>query len=267
MRFWRAIRHGSVSAAAPVMDPVEAWIGSVVRGRTFADIGGIGMDAANERITFAVEHGAAAATMIDIRPPDYYEWERFREICASKGISEYRELPSIDINDPELVGKVGTYDVVHCTGIFYHLPSPLAAFENLRRVVGEYLIINTVIAPGVIENRLGRLEFPGSLAVFLPGISEHERSVLGEHYRVKFGFSIDSFAPRISDQHKGDMPWHDGTGFTCWPYWWLLTASAFRALIELMGFQILDEWTYEDHALFAFARKAEAANTDGDSSA
>lgn len=237
-----------------------------MRGRTFADIGGIGMDSASERITFAVEHGAASATMVDIRPPDYHEWKRFREVCASKGISDYRELASIDINDPELVQKVGTYDVVNCTGIFYHLPSPLAAFENLRGVVGEYLIINTVIAPEVIENQSGRLEFPGSVALFLPGIGEQERSILGEHYRAKFGLLIDGFAPRIRDQHNSYTPWHDGGGFTCWPWWWLFNTSAFRALVQLMGFQILDEWMFEDHALYVFARKGEIPRGDGSSS-
>jgi hypothetical protein len=257
MRLREVLKRRPVAAATPPKDPVDEWIGSVVRGRTFADIGGIGVDAVNERITFAVEHGAASATMIDVRPSDFHEWTTFREICARKGISEYRELASIDINDPELARKTGTYDVVNCTGILYHLASPLAALENLRAVVGEYLIINTVIVPGVIENHCGRLEFPGSVALFLPGIGEHERDVLREHYRSKFGFSIDDIAPRLSEQRDANMPWREGGGFSCWPYWWLFTEAAFRALIELMGFQILDEWRYEDHASFAFVRKVE----------
>ena len=42
---------------------------------------------------------------------------------------------------------------------------------------------------------------------------------------------------------------------SCWPYWWLFTDAAFRGLIALMGFVILDEWKWEDHALAILARK------------
>lgn len=241
-------------------DPVDEWIASVVPDHTFSDIGGIGVDSENERITFAIKYGAKSATMIDIRPSDYYEWDVFRGICAKKGVSNYREIASIDINDTKLKEKIGSYHVVNCTGILYHLPSPLFAFDNLRTVVEKYLIINTVIIPEKVQNKFGSLTFSEGTAVFLPGISDFERLILREHYQSKLGLCIDEFAPRLSEQKEAAMPWRKEDKFSCWPYWWLFTNSSFRSLVQLMGFKILKEWEWKNHALHIFAEKLTQGN-------
>jgi SAM-dependent methyltransferase len=244
------------SAEPPSPDPIERWLTSHVPGRTFADIGGIGMSALNERVSLALKAGATRAAMVDLRPSDYVEWKQFRERCAAEGVSGYEEFSEVDINDPALADKIGSYDVVNCTGIFYHLPSPVNAFENLREVVGEYLVVNTVTVPERIENSAGALEFHGSVALFLPGIDEHEREVLRKHYGAKFEWSIDDVAPLLHDQTMTTTPWREDGGLSCWPYWWLFSDTAFRGLVRLMGFEILDEWKWEDHALAVLARKA-----------
>jgi hypothetical protein len=196
--------------------------------------------------------------MVDLRPADYYEWGLFREKCAARGVSGYEEFAEIDINDPALAQKIGEFDVVNCTGIFYHLPSPVTAFEHLRQVVGEYLVVNTVTVPEKIENQAGKLEFRGSVALFLPGLGERERAVLREHYGTKLELSIDRVAARLSDQEQTDMPWWVEGELSCWPYWWLFTDDAFRGLVRLMGFEILDEWKWRDHALAVLARRGPA---------
>src|SRR6266446_4556205 len=66
-------------------DQIDEWIASVVPNQTFADVGGIGVNSVNERLTFAIKCGAKSATMVDFRPSDYYEWDLFRRICAQKG--------------------------------------------------------------------------------------------------------------------------------------------------------------------------------------
>lgn len=250
----KALKQG-VKTGISWKDPIEKWIASVVPDQTFADIGGIGEESGNERVTFAVKCGAKSAAMIDILPSGHYFWDVFRSICTKKGISNFQAIPSIDINDPELYEKVGSYYLVHCTGIFYHLPSPLSAFENLANIVEKYLIVNTVTVPERIENKFGALNFPGSLAVFLPGITESERSILREHYQNKFGWTIDNFVPPLKGQEKTVTAWREGGKFSCWPYWWFFTDGGFRSLVELMGFKILSEYKWEDHTLQIFAEK------------
>ncbi len=159
---------GAPRSRIQAKDRMDEWIASVVPGKTFADIGGIGVNSCNERITFGMQCGAKSATMVDIRPQDYYEWAVFRKKCAELGVSGYGEIPSTDINDPNLYEKMGSYDVVHCTGIFYHLPSPLLAFENLAKTVDKYLIINTITIPDTITNKFGTLNYSGSLAYSFP---------------------------------------------------------------------------------------------------
>jgi hypothetical protein len=127
-------------------------------------------------------------------------------------------------------------------------------FDNLRKVVGKYLITNTITVPPVIENEHGRLDFKGSTALFLPGIGEHERRILGLHYQRKFNLKIDDIAPRFGDKNA-DMPYLADDKPSCWPYWWLYSDNAFRSLVRLMGFRILDEWKWEDHTLQIFAEK------------
>ena len=239
----------------PKKDKIDEWIASVVPNQTFADLGGIGVNSGNERVTFAAACGARSATMMDFRPSDYSEWDIFRKMCAEKGVADYREIASVDINDLQLREKVGTHYLVHCTGVLYHMPSPLLAFANLANIVEKYLIVNTVTVPETIQNAYGTLHFPGSVALFLPGISEQERSILREHYHTKFEWPIDAIAPRLSDQEQAVMPWREKDQLSYWPCWWFFTDRSFRALVQLMGFTIVDEYKWEDHILQIFAEK------------
>ena len=236
-------------------DPVDEWIADVVPGRTFVDIGGIGVNSVNERVTFAVRAGAKRAAMADIRPFSYREWETFDRKCASAGITDVDRFENVDITSPRINELIPSYDVVHCTGIFYHLPSPVAAFETLRRVVGRYLIINTVTIPNRVETTAGTLEFPGNVALFLPGLSPMERTILAEHYDGRYGWKLDDVAPPLERQEGAAMPYFDNGEFSCWPYWWLMTDDCFRSMLRLMGFRALKEWKWDNHCLFALCER------------
>jgi hypothetical protein len=241
----------------PAIDPVTAingWISSLVPGRTFADVGGIGVNAMNEKVSLACRSGAQSATMIDIRPSDYYEWDLFHQRCRTAGVEGYHCIDRIDINDAELVNKVGVYDIVHCTGIVYHLPNPVWGVANLCKTVGEYLIINTVILPPRIANEHGTLEFGGSTVLFMPGLNPVERRILNAHYMKKFGFTIDDMSPAL-DAEKPDCPWFENGETTCWPYWWLFSKDSFIALITMMGFTVVDSALWEEHALTLLVKR------------
>lgn len=237
---------------------IPSWIARHVAGRTFADIGGIGVNSGNERITLAVASRASSATMLDIVPRDHHLWATFHEKCRKAGLSEadYKVQDCVDINDPQLREKVGTFEFVHSTGINYHLPNPVHGLHNLRTIVGEYLITNTVIVPDTIETAAGTLNFPGSQAVFMPGLSEAERRIFDAYYRQKFNLGIDYMAPRL-DAENPACPWFEHGEPTCWPFWWLMTISAFEGLVRLVGFEILDSHLWQNHAYAVFCRRVD----------
>jgi len=251
-----------ISPDSTEIDPVEEiknWISSNVKGKTFADVGGIGVNSINERITLASKYGATSVTMIDIRPSDYYEWDIFHKRCKETGVHDYQCIDCADINNPKLLEKVGFYDFVHCTGIVYHLPNPVWGIENLSKIVKEYLIINTVIIPSRIKTECGSLEFYGSTVLFMPGLNSNERKILNSYYMKKFNININHMAPML-EAEKPDCPWFEDGKTTCWPYWWLFTEKSFIALVKMMGFEILDTALWENHALTLLAKKKSNKN-------
>ena len=240
-----------------IVDPIDkmkGWISTNITGKTFADVGGIGVNSINERITLASRSGASSSTMIDIRPKDYYEWAVFHKKCEQENLKDYHCIDKADINDPGLLEKVGQYDFVHCTGVVYHLPNPVWGIENLCKIVKKYLVINTVIVPPKIENEYGTLEFNGSQTVFMPGLSLKERHIFNAYYMNKFNMSIDYMAPAL-DAINPDCPWFVNGKSTCWPYWFLFTQDSFVALVEMMGFEIIDLALWENHTLALFVKK------------
>jgi len=229
-------------------DPTDQWIQTIVPGKSFVDIGGIGVDCCNERVTFALAAGASAAIMADIRPADFFEWEIFRKKCAAAGLSGVVELPRVDIRDRHSMVSIGKCDVVHCTGILYHLQSPAEAIWNLRSVSARYVITNTVIFPGRVENDLGVVEVPDHSVLFTAALSPQDRLVLNKYYKEKFGWTLDQMAP---DPAAGNqkMLWVENGELTCWPYWYIYSESAFRSLLRLCQLKIIDEWKWENHCL------------------
>lgn len=241
------------------LSPVEQWIAEVVPGRSFIDIGGIGEWSVNERIGCALAAGASQAAMADIEPFTSDYWRAFHERMAARGIGRDRYAchERVDVRQPALRDRLPVFDVVHSTGILYHLPDPVTALHNLCGLVGRWLVVNTVVLPERVENAHGTVTLPGSAALFLPGLSETERDVLRDHYCGKFGWSIDDVAPRPR-QRDAQMPHVTDQGPSCWPYWWLFGIPAFRALVRLMRFEIRAEWTWEDHAHFLLCERIDA---------
>lgn len=229
-------------------DRIDEWIIGLAPGRSFVDIGGIGVGAGNERTSTASLSGASRVAQADIRPIDYFEWEGFRQVMRSRGVDGVEEFDRIDIRDANALARLGVFDTVHTTGIFYHLPSPADALWNLRKVTGRHLITNTVTFPGAIENGAGTLRLPDAGVLFLPALTEQDRRVLNQHYQDKFGWSIDQTAPPLDRPNPG-MPWIEDGELTCWPYWYLYTDHAFRKLLELCRFRVIDEFKWQDHTL------------------
>ena len=52
-----------------------------------------------------------------------------------------------DIEDRTVV-QLGTFDLVFCLGVLYHLENPLSALRNLWNLTGKVLVVETMIIPG-----------------------------------------------------------------------------------------------------------------------
>lgn len=235
----------------------EEWIADIVSGKSFVDIGGVGENATNERVTFAHAAGARSCTMADINPTTHREWQSFRDKCAAAGMPPVRELGEIDVTSAESLGRIGKTDVVYSTGILYHLPSPPNALWSLRSIVGEYLITNTINFPNEVSNEFGTVRLPDCGVLFLPAMTETERNVLRKHYHDKFGWrsgwkNIDHMAPASGDRQGIQYIKHGRLNFE--PNWFYYSFHAFRSLVRLCGFEIVDEWTWEESNLHLLCR-------------
>jgi len=235
-------------------DPIDGWIEKIAAGKSLVDIGGIGENSSNERVSTAIRAGAKVAAIADFEPFDMHLWKTFREKMSAANIHNFIAYEKIDIRDEAIASKLPIFDIVHSTGILYHLPDPVTAVYNLRKVTGEYIIVNTVVIPNKIRNDYVTFVTDDSRAVFLPSLSEDDRLILGEHYRSKFGWHINVQSPRLADT-TAMMPYVTAHGLSCYPYWWLFTKAAFRHLVQMMGFSIEDEWIWEDHTLAVLAKR------------
>lgn len=231
-------------------DPIHRWIAEVVPGRSFVDIGAIGEWSARERAGQAIAAGAASTAVADIQPAESAYWRVFHERMDGLGFPRdaYTSHAGVDVGQPDLAARLPASDVVHCTGVLYHCPDPIAAMRNLCGLAGRWLIVNTVVCPARVVNAAGSLSLPDGAALLVPGLSETERAVLRLHYQSKFGWDLDSVSPR-PDAADPVFTYVTADGQLNWiPYWWLFTVPAFRGLLRLFRFEIRDEWTWEAHA-------------------
>jgi SAM-dependent methyltransferase len=62
-----------------------------------------------------------------------------------------RRLPAVDVCQAEIEASLehrGTFDVVFCYGVLYHLESPLRALRNMSEVCTDLLLIETMVCDG-----------------------------------------------------------------------------------------------------------------------
>ncbi len=235
-------------------DKIDTWIRTSDHWNSFVDIGGIGEDSCNERITAASEIGGKRVAMADFEPFTHPLWQTFRRKMTEGGITGFEEHENIDVRDARLPSTLGSFDFVHSTGINYHLPDPVVGVYNLTRITRRYLVTNTIILPDYIENEHGRIDMGASRAMFLPAVTEVEREILRTYYQGKFGWEFNNNAPRL-DNKNAIMPYVTDSGLSCYPYWWLFSADAFRSLLRHLGFGIIDEYLWEDHTLALFCER------------
>ncbi len=211
-----------------MIDPRDEFIGRVVKGKSFADLGGI-WGTVNEKVSVAHQHGARALTMIDQIPFEQDDWRSFNERlnqlniphteCVSKDILALADQP----DSPK-------YDVVHCSGVLYHIPDPMRLMDTLRKITGEYLVVGSVITPTVLKTKEGTLQIPEGTCLFIPALEKAEQAI-AKSYWQEF---VQDGAVGLTKELES---WRD-THYV--PWWWLPTVTAFKAMGRAAGFEFVD---------------------------
>jgi len=204
-RYWRAWRGDHVGAYKDLPEYIRKY----APGKSFVDIGC--MWGVNGEYAFiAEEAGAIAVKGVDIFGPTPEFETKKREYSSSM------EFILGDASHPDTIAKVGLTDIVFCTGVLYHHPSPFDLLVALRRMCAEKLILRTSTIPEIHG-------LPNA-AVYYPMIKPKERklwnlSELGVSHQA--GIS-DDFNPE--------------EGYGNW--FWGLTPSCVTSLLKTAGFRI-----------------------------
>ncbi|GIK40755.1 MAG: hypothetical protein BroJett011_45880 [Chloroflexota bacterium] len=200
-------------------------IARVVKGKTFADVGGL-WGTISEKVSVAHKYGAASLTMVDIQAEGNEWWQKFDDRMHQLGVTEYKCV-STDICNPSLATLLQPFEVVHCAGVLYHHPNPMVMLVALRSITKQYLILSSVITQQVIKNEKGTYTIPPSGVVFVPALNDAERAILKVYWdkigaafglTEKYTYRLDDFAP----------------------WWWLPTAPALLAMCQAAGFKVLE---------------------------
>jgi SAM-dependent methyltransferase len=190
--------------------PEERWLSLIAEhapGKTFLDVGC--MWRVNGEYSFhASSVGASRVVGLDIDPATAEFAQRNEKLG-----SPVRFVQG-DINDPDLTKTLGTFDVVFCSGVLYHVPNPIQTLERLRALCASTLILTTAI--------IQELEVPQG-AVFFPQLDPATRKELSfSSSHTKVGVDTD-FEPE-----KGYANW-----------FWGMSPSCVRALLAISGFEVL----------------------------
>lgn len=188
-------------------------------------------------VTTAAHAGARSAAVIDVAPMqdplrNPTLWELLRSHCAARGVSGYSEF-EINVDDPDLASRVGTYDVVYSSGVLYHVPNPVHTVLQLRSICNEYLILASQALPSRIENSAGSLILEGGASLFVPSLNDYQRRVAGMHLE-----SLGVRLPHISKPGT-EEPFFEGGLPNYGPWWWLWSDQFLRSLLEVCGFEIV----------------------------
>jgi hypothetical protein len=216
----------------------RTWIAQTVKGRSFADVGGL-WGTVNERVSDAILQGAREASMVDITPPGHSLWKDFDARCTSLGVSEYKCI-SVDATSSDLKNRAGSFDVVHCSGVIYHVPDLISFVRNLMSITTRHLILQSMVVPERIKNKFGVLDLSGGHCLFVPLLNEKQRKIAGKHLE-DLGLHIPHLSASPIDKwlHRGT--WNFA------PWSWLITPNFLRGLVQTCGLSVVDEgFVWED---------------------
>lgn len=230
----------------------EEWVARAVAGKTFAEVGGL-WGTVNEQVTVAAMAGATSTTMIDVAPTEPGEgqedlWRLFRERAASCGVTDTVCVQG-SIDDPDVVGRVGSFDVVSCSGVIYHCVDPLHTLRQLRSITRETLVLGTATMPETVSTSAGTVSVEPGAALLVPAMNQSQRAVLGGWLSEVGGVQ----AVGVNYPMQTDWALDD---YDAW--WWFFTRDYVAALLRMAGFEVENVASYwEGRATFYLARPTE----------
>ncbi|MEO0386934.1 MAG: hypothetical protein AAF281_05310 [Pseudomonadota bacterium] len=222
---------------AEAMEPLDKTdaLSQVVAGKSFVDIGGL-WGTKGEMVTRMMKAGAKSATMADMQDENSPLWPAFDKHCEQMGVSGYGKK-IVNICAPDAPQQLGKFDVVHCTGVMYHVPDVLQFLGNLTAVTGEYLFLGSSTLPPRIKNAEGMLETAPDQAVFIPNLTQRTRRIIVAYYEEIYG-RMD--APFNAGGLTNDAPFFDAEGRPNFgPWWWLFTGGFMMRALSAHGFDIV----------------------------
>jgi hypothetical protein len=206
----------------------RAWIRELAPDRSFLDVGGM-FHVAGDVSFWAEDAGATSVVLFDGMDPSL----DFQAKHAERGSGVHYQ--QADLHDPEDVAIAGAHDIVWCTGVVYHSPSPFQQLLHLRELTRHRLVLGTHVIPEIpgIEN--GCLFYPGRSAV-------SEASFAHAH------------GPRAGAYPGATGPFDDTPNLAYANMWWGITPSALHGMLRLAGFAIEAEVRYSRFLMDVVAR-------------
>lgn len=216
-------------------DPRHQFIARVVKDKSFIDIGGLYLGL-HERCSVAHAAGARSVALMDVEPWQCEWWKQVGERLDSRGV-KMCELISGDIMTREML----PYDVVHSSGVIYHLPNPIGYLSRLRQITREHCILASSTMPTRMEVDGRELRVPSGALIFLPGLPEGpDKDIIVEWYRRRRGGDVAALPVRDEENPNAA---------TYYPNWFMPTVDALRAMAAAAGFEIVDEAPVEPEEL------------------
>jgi hypothetical protein len=193
-------------------DDAHTWLDENGRGRSFVDVGTMWGD--QWGAFDAEERGAKPVTALDITPPtDECRLEQERRGSNVRFVTG-------DLHDPGTLEEVGLHDVVLCSGVLYHCPSPLLTLECLRSITRGHLLLATKTiqeVPGVPQ-----------ACIFYPGLTESQRLAIGAGIG---GLAIGLHTPFDPAERYAN-------------FWWGISRSALHGMLLSTGWDVVQQKDY-----------------------
>ncbi len=206
-------------------DVRNTYISRVVAGKSFADVGGL-WGTVNEKVSVAHMYGARTLTMIDISPPDSELWALFDERRRVLRLPAV-ECVSADILTLAEADPCPQFDVVHCSGVLYHMPEPVRFLRALRKITRKSLVLTSAITAPRVESAQGVLEVPAAAMLCIPALQGRERAIVQSYWQGIVGDGAFGITQEVAEWSFEDFG----------PWWWLPTAEALRAMCAVAGFR------------------------------
>ncbi len=220
-RLTKFLRERKAGPRLNLEDRYRELIARLAAGKSFVDVGCL-WKVHGAYALHAAATGAARVVGFDINEPT----AEFQAANAAAGGRV--EFVGGDLLAPDFPAHVGVFDVVFCVSVVQHLPDPIRALLQLRRICGRSAIIGIPTIPE-------RDDLPHA-AVYLPFLDDAERQAL----RPVVG--IDGFKPAVDSPFRGD------TGYANW--FWSVTPSCARAMLRTAGFDVAEAHEYPRYGCY-----------------